>query len=216
MQSPGFWDDRTTAETVVGELKTVKAIVDPIEALTRQAEDAQVLLELAQEEKDEAAMAEVIGALAAMEQKLNRIELMTMLSGPNDAKDCYFKVQAGAGGTESCDWAEMLLRMYLRYFERAGYEAQELNRKDGEEAGIQSVDLLVRGPYAYGYLSCEAGIHRLIRLSPFDSAHRRHTSFAAVDVMPEEEEIRIEIDWDADVREAVSYTHLTLPTIYSV
>jgi peptide chain release factor 2 len=201
MQAPNFWDDRTAAEGVVGQLKAIKAVVEPIDALTRQAEDARILLDLALEEKDDSAMAEVASSLGAMEQKLGRIELMTLLSGANDAKDCYFKVQAGAGGTESCDWAEMLLRMYLRYFERAGYAAEELNRKDGEEAGIQSVDLLVRGPYAYGYLSCEAGIHRLIRLSPFDSAHRRHTSFAAVDVMPEEEEIQIEIDWEKDVRE---------------
>ncbi len=201
MQSPGFWEDRITADQVVTELKAVKAVVEPIEAVGRQMEDTQVLLELATEEKDQSAMAEVVTSLTGIERKLSRIELMTLLSGENDPKDCYFKIQAGAGGTESCDWAEMLLRMYLRYFERVGYTAEELNRKDGEEAGIQSVDLLVRGPYAYGYLSCEAGIHRLIRLSPFDSAHRRHTSFAAVDVMPEEEEIRIEINWEKDVRE---------------
>jgi len=201
MQSPTFWDDRSLAEDTVKELKSIKALVEPIEAFTRQLDDAQVLLELAEEEKDESALSEVSGSIASLEQKLGRIELITLLSGPNDNKDCYFKIAAGAGGTESCDWAEMLFRMYLRYFERTGFTAEELSRKDGEEAGIQSVDLLIRGPYAYGYLSCETGVHRLIRLSPYDSAHRRHTSFAAVDVMPEEEEIVIEIDWDKDVRE---------------
>ncbi len=201
MAAPGFWDDRSAAEEVLAELKGLKAIVEPVEALTSRAEDLQVLLDLAAEEKDESAVQEVADALPDLVRQLDRVELMTMLSGPNDAGNCYFKIQAGAGGTESQDWAEMLLRMYLRYFERSGYTPEELSRKDGEEAGIQSVELLVRGPYAYGYLSCEVGIHRLIRLSPFDTGHRRHTSFAAVDVMAELEDIQIEIDWDGEVRE---------------
>jgi len=201
MGSPGFWEDRAAAEAVVDELKALKAVVEPMDALNAQAEDMQVLLDLAEEEKDPSAVAEVAESLPDMTKELDRLELMTLLSGPHDAANCYFKIQAGAGGTESCDWAEMLLRMYLRYFERFGYKAEELGRKDGEEAGIQSVDLLVRGTYAYGYLSCEAGIHRLIRLSPFDTGHRRHTSFAAVDVMAEQQEIQIEIDWTSDVRE---------------
>ncbi len=201
MEAPGFWDDRSQAEKVVDELKTLKAVVEPVDALTARTEDVQVLLDLAADENDESALAEVAESLPGIGRELDRLELMTLLSGPNDGRDCYFKIQAGAGGTESCDWAEMLLRMYLRYFERTGYTAEELNRKDGEEAGIQSVDLLVRGAYAFGYLSCETGIHRLIRLSPFDAAHRRHTSFAAVDVMPEQDDVQIEVNWDADVRE---------------
>lgn len=201
MEAPGFWNDRVGAEDVVAELKTLKAVVEPIETLTSQTEDMQLLLDMAAEEKDDDAFAEVADSLPRLVKEFDRLELMTMLSGPNDAKSCYFKIQSGAGGTESCDWAEMLLRMYLRYFERSGYSAEELSRKDGEEAGIQSVELHVKGPYAFGNISCEVGIHRLIRLSPFDASHRRHTSFAAVDVMAEQEEIQIDVDWDADVRE---------------
>ena len=124
---------------------------------------------------------------------MDRVELLVLLSGPKDNRNCYFSIHAGAGGTESCDWALMLLRMYLRYFERMGFSVQELDRTDGEEAGVRSVNLLVKGPYVYGYLSCELGVHRLVRISPFDSQHRRHTSFASVDVLPELAEVNIEI-----------------------
>ena len=201
MAEPGFWDNQESAQEVIKQLRALKAVIDPVETLVRQAEDAQTLLELATEEKDPDALAEVDADLSKLADGLTRTELMTLLSGPNDAKDCYFNIQAGAGGTESQDWAEMLLRMYLRYFERAGYAVEELARKNGEQAGIQSVNLMVRGPYAYGYLSCEAGVHRLVRISPFDANARRHTSFAAVEVLPELEEIEIEIDWDKEVRE---------------
>lgn len=201
MANPGFWDAPESAQNVIKELKTLKTVVDPVEALLRRTDDAQTLLELATEEKDHAALEEVDGELGKLAEALSRIELMTLLSGPNDAKDCYFNIQAGAGGTESQDWAEMLLRMYLRYFERSGYDVEELARKDGEQAGIQSINLMVRGPHAYGYLSCEAGVHRLVRISPFDANARRHTSFAAVEVLPEMEDIEIEIDWDKEVRE---------------
>ncbi len=201
MAAPDFWDDRAAAESVVMELKALKATVDPIQELSDRIEDMQVLMDLAGEEEDASAVEEVAAALPDLAKQLDRIELMALLSRPQDAGNCYFKIQAGAGGTESQDWAEMLMRMYLRYFERTGYTPEELTLKDGEEAGIQSVEFLVKGPYAYGYLSCEIGVHRLIRLSPFDSSHRRHTSFAAVDVLPEQADIQIDIDWDADVRE---------------
>ena len=124
-----------------------------------------------------------------------------MLSGSHDAGNCYFSINAGAGGTESCDWADMLLRMYSRYFEQAGFSAEQIDRVDGEEAGVRSVTLKVAGPYAYGYLSCERGVHRLVRISPFDSGNRRHTSFASVDVLPQLADIDVEVDWDKDVRE---------------
>jgi len=201
MAAPGFWDNQESAQETVAQMKQLKAIVEPVESLLGQVDDAQVLLELSQSENDGDALAEVDKDLKTISDGVNRVELMTLLSGANDARDCYFNIQAGAGGTEAQDWAEMLLRMYLRYFERTGYAVEELSRKDGEEAGIQSVSLLVRGPYAYGYLSCEAGVHRLVRISPFDSNSRRHTSFAAVDVLPELDEIAIDIDWDKDVRE---------------
>ena len=202
MSQPGFWDDPETAGKVVAELKAAKATIDPVRKLLAAAEDAGVMLELAAEESDDPdAVRQLDTELTDVSEQLERVELLTLLSRPNDARDCFFSIQAGAGGTESCDWAEMLLRMYLRYFEPAGYKVEELSRKEGEGAGIASVNLLVRGPHAYGYLSCEAGVHRLIRLSPFDSAHRRHTSFAGVDVLPELDEVSVEIDWAKDVRE---------------
>ena len=201
MAEPGFWDNPEAAQDVIKELKTLKAVIDPVEALLGQCEDTQALLELATEESDQSALEEVDGELGKLADALARVELMNLLSGANDARDCFFNIQAGAGGTESQDWAEMLLRMYLRYFERSGYDVEELARKDGEQAGIQSVNLKVRGPHAYGYLSCESGVHRLVRISPFDSNARRHTSFAAVEVLPEMDDIEIEIDWGKEVRE---------------
>ncbi len=201
MAAPGFWDNPEAAQGVVRELKSVKAVVEPVQALVGKAEDVDVLLELALEADDADARAEVDAELTELSRQLDRVELMTLLSGPNDAADCYFSIQAGAGGTDACDWAEMMLRMYLRYFERQGYSVEELSRKDGEEAGIQSVNLMVRGPYACGYLSCEMGVHRMERISPFNAQGKRQTSFASVDVMPEMDEITITIDWDKEVRE---------------
>ena len=193
MGQAGFWENQEKARTVVDELKTLKALVTPIEALHRQAEDAQVMLELAKEAGDEASMIEFENELVKLQEALARVELMTLLSGKNDAKDSFFSIQAGAGGTEACDWAEMLLRMYLRYFERNGYSVEELARTEGEGAGIRSTTLKVSGPYAQGYLSTERGVHRLVRISPFDSNKRRHTSFAAVDVLPVLEDIDVEL-----------------------
>jgi peptide chain release factor 2 len=201
MAQPGFWDAQEAAQGVIQELKALKAVIDPVQSLVRQCEDVQALLDLATEAGDEDTLQEVDGELCKLTATLGRVELMILLSGPNDTRDCFFNIQAGAGGTESQDWTEMLFRMYLRYFERTGYQVEELARKDGEQAGIQSVNLMVRGPYAYGYLSCESGVHRLVRISPFDSNARRHTSFAAVEVLPEMDDIEIDIDWDKDVRE---------------
>jgi peptide chain release factor 2 len=131
---------------------------------------------------------------------VDRVSLLALLSRPNDGRDCYFSIQAGAGGTEACDWASMLFRMYLRYFEQNSYKVEELSRRDGEEAGIQSVELLVKGPYAYGYFSTETGVHRLVRISPFNAQGKRQTSFAAVDVTPVFPETKVEIpDKDVDV-----------------
>jgi peptide chain release factor 2 len=118
---------------------------------------------------------------------------MALLSGPNDDRDCYFSIQAGAGGTEACDWAEMLLRMYLRFFERRGYKVEEIARQNGEEAGVQSINLLVKGAHAYGWMSCEMGVHRLVRISPFNAQGKRQTSFAAVDVLPVFPESKVEL-----------------------
>jgi len=203
MGVPGFWDNQETAQELVTELKSLRGVLTPVTTLTRRIEDVGVLFELAAEESSESDLADVAAEIEKVTAELDRLELRTMLSGPHDAGDCYFSIHAGAGGTESCDWAAMLFRMYLRYFERTGYSVSEVDRVDGEEAGIRSATLLIRGPYAYGYVSCERGVHRLVRISPFDVQNRRHTSFASVDVLPVLDDIEIEVDWDKDVREDV-------------
>jgi len=196
-----FWDNPEQARLVVGELKALKAVVGPYTRLHERASDLEVLHQLAVEERSDETLREVAAGLSELTAEMSRLELSTMLSGEHDAGDCYVAIHAGAGGTESCDWAAMLLRMYLRHFERAGYDAREVDRLDGEETGIRSVTLSVSGAYAYGYLSCERGVHRLVRISPFDAAKRRHTSFASVDVLPDLQELEIDINWDKDVRE---------------
>ncbi|MCK4623928.1 MAG: peptide chain release factor 2 [Phycisphaerae bacterium] len=201
MSAPNFWDNQESAQKVVAQLKTLKATITPITELSAQVEDLQTLHELGAEAGDEETLSEAATEAEKLVADLDRLELRTMLAGPHDAGNCYISIHAGAGGTESCDWAEMLLRMYLRYFERNGYKVEQIDRLDGEEAGIRSSTLHISGPYAYGYLSCERGVHRLVRISPFDSAKRRHTSFASVDVLPELDEIEIEIDWAKDIRE---------------
>jgi peptide chain release factor 2 len=201
MGQPGFWDDPESAQKVVAELKALRAVVEPTLDALAKVEDLKTLHELAREEADEAALAEVDGEAARVESQIDRLELATLLNGPHDRAACYFSIQSGAGGTDAQDWAEMLLRMYLRYFERNGYTASLVDRVDGEEAGIKSASLHVAGPYAYGYLSCERGVHRLVRPSPFNADNKRQTSFAAVTVLPEMDNIEVEVDWDKDVRE---------------
>ena len=207
MGEQGFWDRPEAAQKVVAELKGLKSTLAPAEDLGKRIEDVSILYELAQEEGSEEALAEAAADAEKLLGEMEQLELRTLLSGAHDAGNCYFSIHAGAGGTESCDWAEMLLRMYLRYFERAGYAAGEIDRLDGEEAGIRSVTLKVDGAYAYGYLSCERGVHRLVRISPFDAQNRRHTSFASVDVLPEPDEVEIEIDWEKEVREDTFRSH---------
>ena len=201
MAAPVFWDNAEAANEVVAELKALKAVVAPLEEISRRIEDLEALYELAEEADSSADMADAAREAEALSGSLERLELRTLLSGPHDAGSAYFSIHAGAGGTESCDWANMLLRMYLRYFERSRWAAEEVDRVDGEEAGLRSATLHVKGAYAYGYLSCERGVHRLVRISPFDGQSRRHTSFASVDVLPEVKDIEIDVDWDRDVRE---------------
>jgi len=201
MSRSGFWDSSEAARPVISELKALKAVVVPTSELAGRIEDLQALYELAAEADSAETLAEAHQEASSIRQDLEALELRTLLGGEHDAGNCYFSIHAGAGGTESCDWAEMLLRMYLRYFERTGYQAAEVDRLDGEEAGVRSISLHVTGPYAYGYLSAERGVHRLVRISPFDAQNRRHTSFASVDVLPELEELEVDIDWDKDVRE---------------
>lgn len=201
MAQPGFWDDPESARQTVGRLRSLKALVDPVEQLLRRRENVGAALDLLADEEDEATRAELQRELKILTSELDHVELLSLLSGPNDADGCYFSIQAGTGGADAQDWAEMMMRMYLRYFERAGFSAEQLALKDGEEAGILSVNFVVRGPYAYGLLSCEMGVHRMERISPFNAQRKRQTSFAAVSVEPELEDIQIEVDWDKDVRE---------------
>jgi len=201
MASPTFWDNPESAKATIVRLKALKSIVEPVQKILREAGDAGAMLELLAEADDDHVRAELDAGLTTLLSDLDRVELLTLLSGPNDARNCYFNIQAGTGGADACDWAQMLLRLYLRYFERQGYELEELSMRDGEEAGIQSCSLLVKGSYAYGYLSCELGVHRLVRISPFSGQGKRETSFASVDVQPEVDDIEIEIDWDKEIRE---------------
>jgi len=200
MSKPDFWDNPENARSVVSLLKALKAVIEPAEKLRRSAKDLAELFELAVEESDEKILTQIALDLNQLEKQYNAIELTGLLSGPNDMKNCFFSIHAGAGGTESCDWANMLLRMYTRYFDDNKFKCEQLDITPGEEAGIRSITLKVSGPFAYGKLSCETGVHRLVRISPFDSNARRHTSFAAVDCMPEfDEDIDIEIN-DEDLK----------------
>jgi peptide chain release factor 2 len=201
MARPDFWENAESAQATVQKLKKVRSVTDPVKDLLSRQEDAEAMVELLAEDDDASIRAELEDCVAQMGKKIDRVELLALLSRPHDSRDCYFNIQAGTGGADACDWAEMLLRMYLRYFERNGYSVEQLARRDGEEAGIQSCNLLVKGHYAYGYLSCEMGVHRLVRISPFSAQGKRETSFASVDVQPQVDDIEIEIDWDKDVRE---------------
>ena len=194
MSEAGFWDDQERAQRRVQELKRLKSAVDPVDELTERFAQVRDLLELSRSEGDETLLPEISGELDTLAEKLEQLELRLVLSGPNDHRGAYFQIQAGAGGTESCDWAEMLLRMYTRYFEQAGYAVTMEELTPNEEAGLKSVTLSVEGDGAYGYLKGEMGVHRLVRISPFDAGGRRHTSFAAVDVTPIfDEEVEIEL-----------------------
>ena len=199
MAEEGFWDNPDEAQSVVSQLSAFKSVVEPVEEAQREVKDLAELFELVID-SDREELEQLGDDLAKLTKRCEQIELQGLLSGPNDMKSCFFSIHAGAGGTESCDWANMLLRMYSRYFERKKYKFQQLDITPGEEAGIRSITLRVSGPFAFGKLSCETGVHRLVRISPFDSAKRRHTSFAAVDCIPEfDEDIDIEIN-DEDLR----------------
>jgi peptide chain release factor 2 len=200
MSGAGFWDNPNTAQRAVSQLSGLKSVIEPMEELQCEADDLAELFEMAAAELDKEELAQLEDDLAELVKQCEQIELAGLLCRPNDMKNCFFSIHAGAGGTESCDWANMLLRMYTRYFEMKKYKFQELDITPGEEVGVRSVTLRVRGPFAYGKLSCETGVHRLVRISPFDSQKRRHTSFAAVDCVPEfDDDIDIEIN-EEDLR----------------
>jgi len=201
MAVPSFWDNQETARQTVQRLKSLRAVIDPLKKISADAENLRAIADLLNEANDPHLQSELEQGLTALDRDIASVELLTLLSGPNDHRNCFFNIQAGTGGADACDWAMMMLRMYLRFFEQRGYEVEELAMRDGEEAGIQSCSLLVKGPYVFGYLSCEMGVHRLVRISPFSGQGKRETSFASVDVQPEIDDIEIDIDWDKDVRE---------------
>jgi peptide chain release factor 2 len=199
MAEPDFWANKERAQKNVEEVSSLRGKNKPLVALERQVDDLPVLIELAQEAKDAASIAEVEKEYAQIERGLSEFELKMLLAGPNDRFNAFLTINSGAGGTESCDWADMLLRMYQRWIERHGFKSQIMDIQLGDEAGIKSCTLLVTGEYAFGYLATERGVHRLVRISPFDSNKRRHTSFAGVDVVPElPESAPIEIN-EADI-----------------
>jgi peptide chain release factor 2 len=196
MASPAFWEDSRRAQELIRERAELHRLVTRLEDLTRQAEDLGVLLELAQEADDGSLDAELAAGVARLRQSLDEFELKLMLAGPHDAKAAVLSIHPGAGGTESQDWAQMLMRMYLRWCERHGFRADVVDLLPGEEAGIKSVTIEVTGEYAYGLLKGEAGVHRLVRISPFDASRRRQTSFASVSVMPEVDDVEVVIRED--------------------
>ncbi|MCK5119513.1 MAG: peptide chain release factor 2 [Candidatus Latescibacteria bacterium] len=200
MTAPGFWDNREAAQATIEEVNEHKRWVDTWQGLEDQRDDLMLLNELAVEEDDGEAMAEVTAEANALEKKIAELEFRNMLSGRDDAKNALLTIHPGAGGTESADWAQMLLRMYMRWIERKGFRKELMDLQPGDEAGIKSATVEVTGKYAYGYLKAEAGVHRLVRLSPFDSQNRRHTSFASVFVYPEiEDAVEVEIN-ESDLR----------------
>ncbi len=196
----GFWDEAERAQRMLRERAALRGIVDAIEGVEEELEEVEVLAELGEEAQDEATVQEASGKLERLEREVESLELKRMLGGEDDQRNAIVSINAGAGGTEAQDWAEMVLRMYLRYAERQGYETEMLDLQPGEEAGIKSATFLVKGPYAFGYLRGESGVHRLVRISPFDASRRRHTSFCSVFVAPEiEEDVEVEID-EKDLR----------------
>ncbi len=185
MGSPGFWDNQEAAKPVISELKLIKAAIDPIEAFLADLADVRALLELGTEAADQATLEEADQQLAAMEKRGDAIELQSLLDGRADGNNCFVTIQAGEGGTEAQDWAEMLLRMYLHFWENRGWDVAEVDRQYGEQAGIKSATMHVKGEYAFGYMKAEAGTHRLVRISPFNSQAKRMTSFAGLSITPE-------------------------------
>nr|WP_317413503.1 peptide chain release factor 2 [uncultured Solibaculum sp.] len=191
---PNFWDDMQASQKVLQRISAIKNKIAIHENLSREYDDAHTLIELADEEEDLSLLDEAKEAVAKVEKELETQKLATLLSGEYDQNNAILTFHAGAGGTEAQDWAMMLYRMYTRWAERHGFKYKILDYLDGEEAGIKSASILVEGENAYGYLKCEVGVHRLVRVSPFDASGRRHTSFASLEVMPEiSDDIDIEI-----------------------
>ena len=200
MEEPGFWDDPEQSTRMVRESKNLKDEVDTYRALEQQYEDIQVMIQMGYEENDSSLIPEIEEMLEQFKETLENMRMKLLLSGEYDSNNAILRLNAGAGGTESCDWCSILYRMYCRWAESKGFKAHVLDFLDGEEAGIKSVTVQIDGENAYGYLRSEHGVHRLVRISPFNSAGKRQTSFVSCDVMPNiEEDIDIEVNPD-DIR----------------
>ena len=195
-QASNFWDNIESSQKLLAEQKQIKEKIDRYSALYSLAEDTEVMLSMAAEEEDESFDEEIVASVIKIEDEINKQTLETLLDGEYDKNNAILSFHSGAGGTEAQDWAMMLFRMYTRFGEKHGYKVKTLDYLDGDEAGMKSGVLLIEGPNAYGYLKSEMGVHRLVRISPFDSSGRRHTSFASVEVMPE-----IDDDMSIEIRE---------------
>jgi len=200
MAAADFWDDQEQARKVIDQANALKRWTEPLQELGRELKDLQELLEVSGDEEDESLEEELLRDVEKIEKRLSELELLHMLSGKDDRRDAILTIHPGAGGTESQDWAQMLARMYTRWIENHGYKSRILDLQPGEEAGIKSITMEVQGEYAYGYLKAEKGVHRLVRISPFDANSRRHTSFASVFVYPEiDDNVELKID-EKDLR----------------
>ena len=197
MEAPGFWDDTEKSQKAMKELKALKDSFEKYDALVRGLEDTKTLIEMAEEENDASLLPEIDSEITTFEEHLEELRIETLLSGEYDRSNAILTLHAGAGGTESCDWCQMLMRMYTRWAERKGYTTEVIDYLEGEEAGVKSVTIEISGPDAYGHLKSEHGVHRLVRISPFNAAGKRQTSFVSCDVMPDiDENIDIEINPD--------------------
>ena len=200
MTDEAFWNDSTAAQKLIGEGNAIRAKLDPLKEIEGRVEDLKTLRELALEDGSDQAATEFQTDFDAATKALDELELRVLLSGPMDRNNAIITLHSGAGGTEACDWANMLLRMYQRFSEKSGYKTEMLDIKPGDEAGISSATVMVRGEFAYGRLKAELGVHRLVRISPFNAAGKRQTSFASLDVLPEvDDSIDIKIE-DKDIR----------------
>lgn len=193
MSTPDFWDDVESAQEITQRNKELQDIIETYKRLQGQGEDLEILIELTMEEKDTGMVEDIKEGIKELKKEVEDLYLQTLLDGEYDHFNAILSFHAGAGGTESQDWVEMLLRMYTRWAEKNEYRVKTLDLLTGEDAGVKSATILIEGPNAYGFLKSEKGVHRLVRISPFDSSGRRHTSFASVDVMPEIDD-SIEVD----------------------
>jgi len=201
MNATDFWDDQDVAKKVVAEMKRIKAQIGPLKKVQDDFDEAALAYEMSKDEDGDELLEEADGLLHALLKRMGKLEMQSLLSGKHDHRDCFFTISAGDGGTEANDWAEMLFRMYLYYFEQMGWKVEEVEKSHGTEVGISSVTLHVKGDFAFGYLACERGTHRLARVSPFNSQGKRQTSFATVDIVPEFEEVDLVIpDTELDIQ----------------